>query len=481
MRRRLLAVLMVLMGAAALLLCIPLADAYARGRTEHLLLQRRSEAVRFADLADRMRTAADRAELSAEIGRYAQLYGAGVVVVDSSGATVARAGSGPAAEAATNAATDTASAPGGSAGGSTDGADARRRALTGRSTDRLPTLRPWGPRTVVLAEPVGRDERVSGAVLMAVPTDASRRDVTVRWSLIGAGAFGAFAAAALVAAGIARWLMRPVLDLDRAVGRLTAGSLQARAVSATGPPELRHLRQHFNTMAEAMADSIGRQRDFVADASHQLRNPLATLVLRLENVEPHIAPGPGLAEHGRALDEAERLEELLDGLLALARVESGTAELGDEDVSRKVRDRVTAWTPVFGAAGVELVATGLAEGLRARALPDATGRILDALLDNAVKFVPRDGRVEVRAAPSVDGSTAVVRVVDDGPGVPEEQLPLLLRRFARSPEHQNVPGSGLGLAIADEIARISGGRLDVGRNEPHGLVVELRLPSPPPG
>ncbi|MFF2787113.1 ATP-binding protein [Streptomyces sp. NPDC058049] len=488
MRRRLLVVLMVLMGAAALLLCIPLADAYARGRTEHLLLQRRSEAVRFADLADRMRTAADRAELSAEIGRYAQLYGAGVVVVDSAGATVARAGTGPAAEAATDAATDAdtdaATEAGSAAGGPSGGAEARRRALTGRSTDRLPTLRPWGPRTVVLAEPVGRDERVSGAVLMAVPTEAARRDVTVRWSLIAAGAFGAFAAAALVAAGITRWLMRPLLDLDRAVGRLTAGSLQARAVSDTGPPEVRRLRQHFNTMAEAMADSIGRQRDFVADASHQLRNPLATLVLQLENVEPHIAPGPGLAEHGRALDEAERLEELLDGLLALARVESGTAELGDEDVSRAVRDRVTAWTPVFRAAGVELVATGFAEGLRARALPDAAGRILDALLDNAVKFVPRGGRVEVGATYATyaaDASAvAVVRVADDGPGVPEEQLPLLLRRFARSPEHQNVPGSGLGLAIADEIARISGGRLDVRGNEPHGLVVELRLPSPPP-
>ncbi|WP_030711932.1 sensor histidine kinase [Streptomyces sp. NRRL F-2580] len=472
MRRRLLAVLMVLMGAAALLLCVPLADAYARGRTEHLLLQRRSEAVRFADLADRMRTAADRAELSAEIGRYAELYGAGVVVVDTAGETIARAGSGPASQAATDAGADADTA----SGAPSAAVDARRRALTGRSTDRLPTLRPWGPRTVVLAEPVGRDERVSGAVLLAVPTDAARRDVAVRWSLIATGAVAAFAAAALVAAGIARWLMRPLLDLDRAVERLTAGSLRARAVSDTGPPELRNLRQHFNAMAEAMADSIGRQRDFVADASHQLRNPLATLVLQLENVEPHIVPGPGLAEHSRALDEAERLEELLDGLLSLARVESGTAEPGHQDVAQAVRDRVTAWTPVFRAAGVHLTAAGPPEELPARALPDAAGRILDSLLDNAVKFVPRDGRVEVLAARADDGS-AVVRVADDGPGVPEDQLALLLRRFARSPEHQNVRGSGLGLAIADELARGSGGRLEVRGNVPHGLVVELRLPA----
>ncbi|MEU9233722.1 HAMP domain-containing sensor histidine kinase [Streptomyces subrutilus] len=460
MRRRLLAVLMVLMGAAALLLCVPLADAYARGRTEHLLLQRRSEAVRFADLADRMRTAADRQELSAEIGRYAQLYGAGVVVVDTAGAAVARAGAGPAWEE------------------SRDAAEARRRALTGRSTDRLPAVRPWGPKSVVLAEPVGRDERVSGAVLMSVSTDAARLDVTVRWSVIAAGAVAAFAAAALVAAGISRWLMRPVLDLDRAVEGLAAGSLQARAVSDTGPPELRRLRQHFNIMAEAVADSIGRQRDFVADASHQLRNPLATLVLQLENVEPHIAPGPGRSEHTRALDEAERLEELLDGLLALARVESGGAEPADQDVSRAVRERVRAWDPVFRDAGLELAASCPDDGLRARALPDAAGRILDAVLDNAVKFVPRGGRVEVTATRGTDG-TALVRVTDDGPGVPEDQLALLLRRFARSPEHQNVPGSGLGLAIADEIARLSGGRLGVSGNAPHGLAVEFRLPSAP--
>ncbi|OKK22048.1 hypothetical protein AMK16_02140 [Streptomyces sp. CB00455] len=458
MRRRLLAVLMVLMGAAALLLCVPLADAYARGRTEHLLLQRRSEAVRFADLADRMRTDADRAELSAEIGRYAQLYGAGVVVVDTAGTTVARAGPEPSGLAE-------------AAGG------ARRRALTGSSTDRLPVVRPWGPRTVVLAEPVGRDERVSGAVLMAVPTAAARSDVALRWSLIAAGAVAAFAAAALVAAGITRWLMRPVLDLDRAVEGLTAGSLQTRAGSGSGPPELRRLRQHFNTMAQAMADSMARQRDFVADASHQLRNPLATLVLQLENVEPHIAPGPGRTDHSRALDEAERLEELLDGLLALARVESGTPEPREQDASRAVRERMAAWAPVFGHAGLELADAGVTDGLRVRALPDAVGRILDSLLDNAVKFVPPGGRVEVSAAPGTAGG-AVLRVCDDGPGVPADQLPQLVRRFARSPGHQNVRGSGLGLAIADEIARVSGGRLGVRGNVPHGLVVELWLPSP---
>ncbi|MEU8774163.1 HAMP domain-containing sensor histidine kinase [Streptomyces sp. NPDC048606] len=472
MRRRLLAVLLVLTGTATLLLCVPLAESYARGRTEHLLLQRRSEAVRFADLAERMRTGADRSELSREIDRYAQLYGAEVVVVDTAGAPLARAGG-----AGRDGSGD------GPAGGATGGAapsdavaEALDRALTGRSTDRLPTIRPWGPREVVLAEPVGRDERVSGAVLLTLPTATARGDVALRWGLLCAGAFAAFAAAALVAVGIARWLLRPVLELDRAVEELAAGSFGAARTDAdTGPPELRRLRRHFDGMARAVAESIGRQRDFVADASHQLRNPLATLVLRMENVEPYVAPGPGRGEHARALEEAERLEELLDGLLALARVESATAELREQDVVRAVRERVAAWEPVFHAAGLELAVGPVAQEPVVRALPDAVGRVLDALLDNAVKFVPPGGRVEVCVARAASGE-AVVRVRDDGPGVTPEQLPLLTRRFARAPEHQNVRGTGLGLAIAEEIARIGGGALRAGAVEPHGLSVELRLP-----
>lgn len=82
----------------------------------------------------------------------------------------------------------------------------------------------------------------------------------------------------------------------------------------------------------------------------------------------------------------------------------------------------------------------------------------------------------VCAARDADDGQVVVRVTDDGPGVPPDQLDVLLRRFGRAPEHQNVPGTGLGLAIADEIARISGGRLAVTAHTPRGLAFELRLP-----
>ncbi|MFJ8477095.1 ATP-binding protein [Kitasatospora sp. NPDC094011] len=453
MRRRLLAVLTALIGTAVLLLALPLADSYARGRTEHLLLQRRADGVRFAELADRIRTDADRRELDAELTRYAQLYGAVVTVVDTAGNTVGRAGPAPTGPAARQ---------------------AEDRALTGRSTEALPTVLPWGPDTVVLAEPVGQDERVGGAVLVTVPTGAARHDVLVRWALLAAGAVTAFGAAALVAAGLARWLLRPVHELDRAVATVAGGRFELRVAADTGPPELRRLRRHFDGMAQAVAESLRRQRDFVADASHQLRNPLAALVLQLENAEPHVGPGPGRQAHALALDEADRLGELLDGLLVLARLEAAAAPVAEQDVTAAVAGRVAAWAPVFEAGGLELTAE-LAPGLRALGLPDAAGRILDALLDNAGKFVPAGERVRVVAVAPPEGGAAV-RVTDCGPGVPAEQLPLLLRRFTRSPEHQNVPGTGLGLAIADELARASGGSLTVAPARPHGLTVEFRLP-----
>ena len=456
MARRLLIILMVLMGVASLALCVPLADSYARGRTEQLLLQRRTEAARFAHLATSVVTDADRAEVSTEIRRYAELYGASVALVDDRGHTLLNAG--PTAPLRGKAAYE-----------------ARDRALTGRTTDCLPTIRPWGPHSAVLAEPVGGDEQLSGAVLMTVPTTAAAHDIAMRWLLIGLGALTAFVAAAGVAVWITQWLLRPVRELDHAVDELAKGHLDTHEGASTGPPELRRLEQRFFAMARTVTDSIRRQRDFVADASHQLRNPLATLVLQLENIEPYVVPS-GRDDHARAVDEVERLARLLDGLLVLAQVEASEEDLVDLDVSGACRGRLAAWRRVYQAAELDLV-DSVADGVRGRGLPSAVDRVLDAALDNAAKFVRPGGHVEVRALS--DHETCRVLIRDDGPGLPDDQLARLPRRFTRSPEHQNLPGSGLGLAIADEIARKSGGRLTLRCNRPHGLVIELALPRVP--
>jgi signal transduction histidine kinase len=202
----------------------------------------------------------------------------------------------------------------------------------------------------------------------------------------------------------------------------------------------------------------------VADASHELRTPLTVLGLRLENLEPHLR-AEGTAEHAEAMAELDRLALLVEDLLALARVEAGA------DVEGKVVElgpRLATWREVYAAKGV-LLTTDISE---MSIVPEAAARIADIALDNAQKFVPEGGTVTVTLA---DG---VLRVTDDGPGLREEERAEALGRFWRSGTHSNVPGSGLGLAIAAELARACGATLRLLPADPHGLIVELRLPAP---
>ncbi|WP_043640498.1 sensor histidine kinase [Nonomuraea candida] len=423
-------------------LAVPLGLAYASHRTNRLLLDRRADATRFAELADQAARDDDRTGLVAEINRYADLYGAAVRVRDRDGSVLFTAGRFEA-----------------------DERDALRLALSGRTTEDLPTITPFGPATVLLAEPAGRDAQLSGVVLLQAPADRARLDVTLVWAAVALGALAALASSVVAARRLARWILRPVTELDRTTREIARGRLDARAHPGVGPSELRRLEERFNAMADAVAGAMERQRAFVADASHELRTPLTVLGLRLENLEPHLR-GEGTAEFEEAMAELDRLTLLVEDLLALARVEAGA---GVESREVELGPRLAAWTEVYAAKHLHLV-TDIPEK---SVVPEAAARIADIALDNAQKFVPPDGTVTVTLD---DG---VLRVADDGPGLSEEERAEALSRFWRSGAHANVPGSGLGLAIATELARSCGATLRLLPAEPHGLVVELQLPHQP--
>ncbi|MFD2122395.1 hypothetical protein ACFSNO_27345 [Streptomyces cirratus] len=231
-------------------------------------------------------------------------------------------------------------------------------------------------------------------------------------------------------------------------------------------------------MAQAMAEAIGRQRDFVADASTQLRNPLATAGAPTGERRAAHRPRAGPRRARRApWDEAERLEELLDGLLAMARVESGHAELAGQDVSqagtaaghgldpRVPRRRTGAdrARPPRGPAG---------NGPRRRhgphpGRPPRQRRHSSFRARAACAFAPR-GTWTTEQSSSRHGRR---------PGCPAGTTRRAAAALRRSPEHQNVPGTGLGLAIADEIAASAARRLDVTANTPRRT--GLRAAPPP--
>ncbi|MCF6469009.1 HAMP domain-containing histidine kinase [Nonomuraea sp. MG754425] len=423
-------------------LAVPLGLAYASHRTNRLLLDRRADATRFAELADQATREDDRSGLVAEINRYADLYGAAVRVRDRNGAAVFTAG-----------------------GFDSDEREPLRLALSGRTTDDLPTISPFGPATVLLAEPAGRDAQLSGVVLLQAPTDQARLDVSLVWGALALGALVALAYSVLAARRLARWILRPVTELDRTTRAIAQGRLDARAHPGAGPSELRRLEERFNAMADAVAGAMERQRAFVADASHELRTPLTVLGLRLENLEPHLR-GDGTAEFEEAMAELDRLALLVEDLLALARVEAGAGVGGKE---AELAPRLAAWREVYAANDVHLIA----DISEMSVVPEAAARIADIALDNAQKFVPAGGTVTVTL------EHGVLRVTDDGPGLGEEERSEALGRFWRSGAHANEPGSGLGLAIATELARACGATLRLLPATPHGLIVELQLPSQP--
>ena len=327
---------------------------------------------------------------------------------------------------------------------------------------------------MVLAEPVLVDDRVLGAIVTISPTDALRNAELQTWSTVAAIGLAALLLAALAALPVVRWILRPVRRLDEGTGRVAAAVLAGKTAEpvadGTGPSELRHLSESFDRMAETVTQAYSAQRQFVADASHQLRNPLTALRLRLSNLEDHVRPS-GAEEQAAAHEEAQRLTTLLDGLLALARAER-SLPMKVLDVDAEIEDRVDAWRPLAEHCRLRLARDGV-RNLKAIGSEGAIDVVLDAVLDNAIKFSPPSGVIVVSTSATPDAVEIAVR--DTGPGLAPEELERATDRFWRSSSQSNIDGSGLGLAIAARTVELSGGSLRLERPSKGGLRVVARL------
>ena len=241
-----------------------------------------------------------------------------------------------------------------------------------------------------------------------------------------------------------------------------------------GPPELRRLAASFNHMADVVSDVMDRQRAFVAHASHQLRNPLTALRLRVEELGPSLTDPDGRSEHRLALEETDRLALVLDALLTLARAEREENERVTVDAAAVAASRVAAWAPLARRRSVTLRLAVTDAPAYARTVPTAVDQALDALIDNAVKFSGAGGAVTVAVADRDDGVALEVR--DSGPGMTESQLGQATERFWRAPDAQNVDGAGLGLTIVAVLVDASDGRLTLEPADGGGLAATIWAP-----
>jgi signal transduction histidine kinase len=321
------------------------------------------------------------------------------------------------------------------------------------------------------AVPVVAGTTVEGAVRVTQDVGAVTR--ATRRATVGLVAIGLMVLILGLVAGvlIARQIAGPLRRLDAAAHRVAEGDLGARA-RVEGSAEQRRLARTFNDMTARVERLVASQRDFVADASHQLRTPLSGVRLRLEEARA-ASPGPDARDEIDAgLAELDRLSAMVGALLALSQVGEADAPPEPVDLAEAARAAAARWD---GAEGVRVIAR-TAPPVPARCPPGELDRALDALVENAIRY--GDGAVEVQARPGA------VEVRDHGPGLASDELDAVFERFhrGRAGRGGSVPGTGLGLPIARELARRWGGDVALANHPDGGAIATLHLlAEPPPG
>ncbi|MFH8800295.1 sensor histidine kinase [Streptomyces sp. NPDC017936] len=320
------------------------------------------------------------------------------------------------------------------------------------------------------------------ALQIALPlksTQSTLNDLALILLLVsGVGVLGAGAAGLAVA----RAGLRPVDRLTEAVEHVArTEDLSIRIpVEDDSEDEVARLSRSFNSMTSALASSHELQQQLIADAGHELRTPLTSLRTNVELLTRS-------EETGRPIPAADRkalLASVKAQMTELASLIGDLQELSRSEGQRGERVQVVSLGDTVEAAlgrarlrGPELTITSSLEPWYTRAEPAALERAVVNVLDNAVKFSPEGGTVDVRLA----GGVLTVR--DHGPGIPEDELPHVFDRFWRSPSARALPGSGLGLSIVARTVRQAGGDVTLARAQGGGTVATVRLPgapTPPP-
>ena len=282
---------------------------------------------------------------------------------------------------------------------------------------------------------------------------------------------------AVFSAGIVtRRGLSPLRDIAALATRIEATDLSLRLNPPSEQDELGSLSATFDRMLDRLQAAFARQRRFTADASHELRAPLS--VIRAES-DLALARRRQPEEYQRALEsiasEADRLEELIDDLLALARAESGWPQVETAvDLAPLVKEAVQRLDAVARSRGVR-VEPDIADGAVVAGDPSALARVPLALLHNGVKYA-RDGgyvRVQLRR----DDGDVRLTVVDDGAGFTKDGLKRATERFWRDDRVRGRGGSGLGLAIVRAIVEQAGGEIELGNAPNAGAQVNVRFPA----
>jgi two-component system, OmpR family, sensor histidine kinase MprB len=309
----------------------------------------------------------------------------------------------------------------------------------------------------------------AGAVQVARPlteVDHALRDILLVLLVVAAAGI---ALAAALGGLVARAALAPVGRFTRRTEEIAGNPDASERIAVTGDDELARLARSFNATLEALERSVEAQRHLVADASHELRTPIASLRANIQTFEDadRLPPEERAALRADILAELDELTALVGDVVELARGAKPGPVLDDVRLDRIV---ATLAERAEGRAGADVRFRVDVEPTVVRGEPDRLSRAVSNLIDNAVKWSPPGGEIEVALR---DG---VLAVRDHGPGFAEADLPHVFERFYRSRSARRMSGSGLGLAIVRQAAEAHGGWVEAANAPGGGALIELRLP-----
>ncbi|MGR4878029.1 sensor histidine kinase [Streptomyces sp. LARHCF249] len=333
----------------------------------------------------------------------------------------------------------------------------------------------WGPDLVIT---VPAHQRADGPVVGAVRIVYSTRDLTSRlWSIWGFRAVLAvfvLGVAALVGAVAARRLTRPLRQLNDMASKFSDGDLTARS-PVTGPRETQTLARTLNQGAERLDTLMSAQRNFVADASHQLRTPLTALRLSLDNIADGVDDEYAKEDVEQATAEVVRMSRLVNDLLVLARAEAKVTATEPLALGDVLEERLSVWRPAADERGITIALRGNADGrLFVMASPGHLDQVLDNVLSNALEVSPDGGTITVRVEAG-EGDEIALQVLDQGPGMSDGEKSRAFDRFWRGQGLTGRSGSGLGLAVVKQLLTDDGGAVALRDAPGGGLCVWISL------
>ncbi|WP_328480655.1 HAMP domain-containing histidine kinase [Streptomyces sp. NBC_00377] len=331
----------------------------------------------------------------------------------------------------------------------------------------------WG-RELVITVPAKDDGQVAGAVRIVYATSGLTHRLWTIWGFRAGLAVAVLGVAALIGTVVARRITLPLRQLNDMASKFSDGDLTARS-PVTGPQETRTLARTLNQAGERLDTLIVSQRNFVADASHQLRTPLTALRLSLDNIADGVDDEFVREDVEQATAEVVRMSRLVNGLLVLARAEAKVTAAEPLSLSDIVTERLSVWRPAADERGVTIALRGSGVDDRPSVLasPGHLDQVLDNVFSNALEVSPDGGRITVRA--ESEGDRVVLSVLDEGPGMSDAEKSRAFDRFWRGQGLTGRSGSGLGLAVVRQLVTDDGGTVTLTDAPGGGLCVRVTL------